>query len=173
MLTHGSSEVFGSIKIDHLQINSFSSTPKASMASKTPLRRICLACRHQLRIQHEATQPTLLPIRSLSNTPSRSSEIDTDLGETVRPRWQQTPKDMTMPFRVRPKMKNVEWSCNNDPRKLDAMYIRLLGEGGNKMLSEEVKWLAITHKSFDQGKRGFNARLSYFGASSYLQSIPS
>jgi large subunit ribosomal protein L15 len=80
---------------------------------------------------------------------------------------------MTMPFRVRPKMKNAEWSCNNDPRKLDAMYIRLLGEGGNKMLSEEVKWLAITHKSFDQGKRGYNARLSYFGASSYLQSIPS
>lgn len=70
---------------------------------------------------------------------------------------------MSMPFRVRPKPKNNEWKCNDDPRKLDAMYIRLLGEGGDKVLSDEVKWLAVTHKSFDQGKRGFNDRLAYFG----------
>jgi large subunit ribosomal protein L15 len=31
------------------------------------------------------------------------------------------------------------------------------------MLSEEVKWLAITHKSFDQGRRGFNDRLANMG----------
>jgi len=31
------------------------------------------------------------------------------------------------------------------------------------MLTEEVKWLAITHKSFDQGRRGFNDRLAYMG----------
>lgn len=31
------------------------------------------------------------------------------------------------------------------------------------MLSDEVKWIAITHKTFDQGKRGFNDRLAYFG----------
>jgi len=31
------------------------------------------------------------------------------------------------------------------------------------MLTEEVKWLAITHKSFDQGRRGFNDRLSFLG----------
>jgi large subunit ribosomal protein L15 len=43
------------------------------------------------------------------------------------------------------------------------MYIKLLGEGGNQWLSEETKWLAVTHKSFDQGKRGFNDRLSYLG----------
>jgi large subunit ribosomal protein L15 len=68
-----------------------------------------------------------------------------------------------MPVRVRPKPKNNEWTCNSDPRKLDAMYVRLLGEGGDKLLSEEVKWLAVTHKSFDQGRRGFNDRLSYLG----------
>jgi large subunit ribosomal protein L15 len=68
-----------------------------------------------------------------------------------------------MPFRVRPKPKNNEWKCNDDPRILNAMYIRLLGEGGDKMLSDDVKWLAVTHKSFDQGKRGFNDRLAYFG----------
>lgn len=166
MDVHGSSEVFRQTS------KPIHSHPRqTSMASKISLRKICLACRYQLRIQNNAVQPTLPPIRSLSNTPSRSSEIDTDPGETVRPRWQQTPKGMTMPFRIRPKLKNNVWRCNNDPRKLDAMYIRFLGEGGDKMLSEEVKWLAVTHKSFDQGRRGFNARLSYFGTSSCLQSI--
>jgi large subunit ribosomal protein L15 len=43
------------------------------------------------------------------------------------------------------------------------MYVRLLGEGGDKLLSEEVKWLAVTHQSYDQGRRGFNDRLSYLG----------
>lgn len=40
----------------------------------------------------------------------------------------------------------------------------MLGEDGDKMLSEEVKWLAVTHKSFDQGRRGFNDRLAFVGA---------
>lgn len=31
------------------------------------------------------------------------------------------------------------------------------------MLSDEVKWLAVTHKSFDQGRRGFNDRLAFLG----------
>lgn len=70
---------------------------------------------------------------------------------------------MSMPIRVRPKVKNNEFQCNNDPRKLDEMYTTFLGEGGDKWLSEETKWLAVTHKSFDQGKRGFNDRLSYLG----------
>jgi len=43
------------------------------------------------------------------------------------------------------------------------MYKRFLGPGGDKLLPEEIKWLAITHKSFDQGRRGFNTRLAYFG----------
>ena len=76
-----------------------------------------------------------------------------------------------MPFRVRPKPKNNEWRCNNDPRKLDAMYVRMLGDGGDKMLSEDVKWLAVTHKSFDQGRRGFNDRLAYYGAFIFSLSI--
>lgn len=43
------------------------------------------------------------------------------------------------------------------------MYNRLLGREGDKMLPEEVKWLAVTHKSFDYGRRGFNTKLAYFG----------
>ena len=101
--------------------------------------------------------------RPFSISIAKRSEIETDPGDDVRPRWQQTPKRMTMPFRIRNVPKANEWICNDDPRKLDAMYVRLLGEGGDKMLSEEVKWLAITHKSFDQGRRGFNDRLAYFG----------
>ena len=52
---------------------------------------------------------------------------------------------------------------NTDAAKLDNMYINLLGEGGGNLLSEETKWLAVTHKSFDFGRRGFNDRLSFLG----------
>ena len=33
------------------------------------------------------------------------------------------------------------------------------------MLEEEIKWLAVTHKSFDHGRRGFNDRLAFLGES--------
>lgn len=59
--------------------------------------------------------------------------------------------------------KNKIWVCNDDPQQLDVMYQRLLGSGGHKMLPDEVKWLAVTHKSFDQGRRGFNDRLALLG----------
>lgn len=57
----------------------------------------------------------------------------------------------------------MEWKCNNDPAKLDQFYEKFLGRGGDAILTEEIKWLAITHKSFDQGRRGFNDRLAFFG----------
>ena len=31
------------------------------------------------------------------------------------------------------------------------------------MLSDETKWLCVTHKSFDHGRRGFNDRLAFLG----------
>lgn len=52
---------------------------------------------------------------------------------------------------------------NEDPAVLDQFFIRFLGNGGEKLLSDEVKWLAVTHKSFDQGRRGFNDRLAFLG----------
>jgi large subunit ribosomal protein L15 len=83
------------------------------------------------------------------------------------PRWKQTPKGLKWPFQTRQR-KNPEgvWVCNDDPRLLHDMYDRLIGN--HNLLSEETRWLAITHKSFDQGKRGYNDRLSYFGI--YLDS---
>ena len=70
---------------------------------------------------------------------------------------------MKAPFSVRRRDPKKAYAINDDPAKLDATYRRLLGSGGDKVLSEEVKWLAITHKSYDQGRRGFNDRLAFFG----------
>jgi hypothetical protein len=73
---------------------------------------------------------------------------------------------MSAPVRIRPR--SVPFEVNEDPRRLDEMYFRLLGPGGDQLLSEEVKWLAVTHKSFDHGRRGFNDRLAYLGASTRM-----
>lgn len=70
---------------------------------------------------------------------------------------------MVAPFRTRPLPKGPVFRVNEDPRRLDDAYIRMLGPGGDKVLSDEVKWLAVTHKSFDHGRRGFNDRLAFLG----------
>jgi len=77
---------------------------------------------------------------------------------------------MKAPFKLIPAKdpRRSEWKCNEDPALVDEMYHRLLGNRGDKMLPEEIKWLALTHKSFDNGRRGFNTRLAYFGASPAL-----
>lgn len=81
------------------------------------------------------------------------------------PRWSQTPQGMKAPVQMdfARNPKNKVWHVNSSPEKLDAMYNRLLGPAGSKMLPEELKWLAVTHKSFDQGRRGFNDRLALMG----------
>ncbi|KAJ6781587.1 hypothetical protein PWT90_06127 [Aphanocladium album] len=85
--------------------------------------------------------------------------------KTPAPRWSQTPAGMkaSLPMDFAKNPKNKVWAVNNDPARLDQMYERLLGQGGSKMLPEELKWLAVTHKSFDQGRRGFNDRLALLG----------
>ncbi|KAL2262649.1 hypothetical protein VTK26DRAFT_574 [Humicola hyalothermophila] len=86
--------------------------------------------------------------------------------QNERPRWSYTPERMKGPgfsINVVKDPRRTIWHNNDDPAKLDAMYNRLLGANGDRMLPDEVKWLAITHKSFDQGRRGFNTRLAYFG----------
>lgn len=91
-----------------------------------------------------------------SENPSTSAPV---------PRWSQTPPAMKAPIQLdfAKNPENKVWSVNNDPKKLDEVYDRLLGQGGSKLLPEEVKWLAVTHKSFDQGRRGFNDRLALLG----------
>jgi large subunit ribosomal protein L15 len=73
---------------------------------------------------------------------------------------------MQAPFRIRPAAKGGVFKVNEDPKRLDDAYVRMLGPGGDKVLDDEVKWLAVTHKSFDHGRRGFNDRLAYLGMSS-------
>lgn len=55
------------------------------------------------------------------------------------------------------------WHVNKDPQKLDDALASFIGRDGEKMLPDELKWLAVTHKSFDQGRRGFNDRLAFLG----------
>lgn len=71
---------------------------------------------------------------------------------------------MKAPVRTRPTKPDWKpFECNTSAAKLDAMYVKLLGKTGPKMLSDETKWLAVTHKSFDFGRRGFNDRLAFLG----------
>ncbi|MCJ1246780.1 hypothetical protein MMC30_003989 [Trapelia coarctata] len=70
---------------------------------------------------------------------------------------------MVAPVRLKTHKPYNEYAVNEDPRRLDQVYVQVLGQGGDKMLTEEVKWLAVTHKSFDQGRRGYNDRLAFFG----------
>ncbi|KAL8754081.1 MAG: hypothetical protein Q9199_004579 [Rusavskia elegans] len=123
-------------------------------------------------------RPTYAPIglkppsqaqgQPLSNPFSTSpSQQQDDLTSSIseEPRWKVTPPRMRTggaPNRAyRPE--HAEFQVNEDPEKLDRAYIRVLGNDGDQLLTDEVKWLAVTHKSFDHGRRGFNDRLAYLG----------
>lgn len=67
-----------------------------------------------------------------------------------------------MPIRLRERKQEI-FEVNTKTAVLDQVYIKLLGVGGELMLPEEIKWLAVTHKSFDQGKRGSNDKLAFLG----------
>ena len=99
-------------------------------------------------------------IRQLST--GAAKQFDEPVNATERPRWSHTPETAMAPVSLH-KRGTFGWRTNNDPVLLDRVYTRMLGEGGDKMLTEEVKWLAVTHKSFDQGRRGYNERLAFFG----------
>ena len=79
------------------------------------------------------------------------------------PRWASTPPRMMAPVRSKPPVLNNDFEVNSDPERLDRVYNRVLGRGSDKMLTDEVKWLAVTHKSFDHGRRGYNDRLAFLG----------
>lgn len=124
----------------------------ASNLSTRAVRTACIASR-------SAPRPlaTLIPRRTLTSAPESST------GETQQPRWAQTPPRAKAPFSLRLHSQRPDFFVNADPALLDQFYIRMLGNQGDKFLSEELKWLAITHKSFDQGRRGFNDRLASLG----------
>ncbi|KAL4805943.1 ribonuclease-III-like-domain-containing protein [Aspergillus unguis] len=133
------------------------------MASLLPGRAVrtasCSACR---TIASPRPAQLAFPLfRRNYSAPTEQSEPEVDY--TNKPRWSYTPPRTKAPFSLHFNSKRAEYPVNNDPNKLDQFYIRFLGEGGDKVLSDEVKWLAVTHKSFDQGRRGFNDRLAFLG----------
>ena len=73
-----------------------------------------------------------------------------------------------MPIRLRPQPSQPVWTVNDDIETLNSAYDNFIGSSvprkrGSELLDEETKWLAITHKSFDHGRRGFNDRLAFLG----------
>ena len=113
---------------------------------------------------------TNAPRRDVSSTSRRfttsNTNYNSETNKVSQPRWKETPPAMTAPFRLRPPKERF-FRVNQDPEVLDQALRRLLGPEGDKLLTDEVKWLSVTHKSFDHGRRGYNARLAFFGRSLY------
>ncbi|EXJ91802.1 hypothetical protein A1O3_00352 [Capronia epimyces CBS 606.96] len=123
-----------------------------------PARRSPCDCLRLRRLNHRFPPQC----RNVSTAASHLSEteVETDLP----PRWSQTPSAMKAPVRASPPRQGGKpLQINTDQRKLDEAYVKFLGRGGDTLLSDETKWLAVTSKSFDHGRRGFNDRLAFFG----------
>ncbi|KAL1981910.1 hypothetical protein VTN96DRAFT_2039 [Rasamsonia emersonii] len=134
------------------------------MASKLParsFRAVSSSVRPRSTCLRASNLSTAVSQRRVLST--ESSLESTQANETAKPRWSYTPPGAKAPFRLRYNPNRPEFPVNEDPAVLDQFYIRFLGNGGDKLLSEEIKWLAVTHKSFDQGRRGFNDRLAFLG----------
>lgn len=99
--------------------------------------------------------------RALSTESSDHSDQQAEIPRY--PRWHVTPPRMTAPVRSKPPVLNNNFPVNESQRLLDEVFDQVLGTNGHRMLPQEVMWLAVTHKSFDHGKRGYNDRLAFFG----------
>ena len=117
---------------------------KSHITSTNP--QICSRCLSRIRIHS----------RSFSRT---ASVNDPDTPE----RWSYTPERLRAPIPMTFHNKDKQWPVNESQKVLNEFYIKLLGEGGDAVLTDEVKWLAVTHKTFEQGKRGYNDRLAFLG----------
>ena len=119
------------------------------------------------RFQCERQPPQPTPSRSrrpLTTTAYRAYDASaTSSLSEAQPRWAHTPERMTAPVSLKRHDPANEYPVNESAERLDAFYERFLGDGGHELLTEEVKWLAVTHKSFDQGRRGYNDRLAFLG----------
>lgn len=122
-------------------------------------------CRCASLLPTRISAPTSTRTLSTSSTLRDESQQYSNRGRELRegPRWASTPPRMMAPVRSKPPVPNNDFVINSDPELLDKVYNRVLGRGGDIILTEEVKWLAVTHKSFDHGRRGYNDRLAYLG----------
>ncbi|KAK5993884.1 hypothetical protein PT974_07321 [Cladobotryum mycophilum] len=124
------------------------------------------SCRPSLMRCKHASRALAPCLRTYATTPTPDSfKITENDDKPAVPRWKETPAGMRAPMQMdfARSPRNKVWHVNNNPARLDEMYEKLLGPGGSRMLPEELKWLAVTHKSFDQGRRGFNDKLALMG----------
>lgn len=140
------------------------SLPRKSLRPLRASTSTIITARPPCRASHGlARHPTALRER---DDPLNEPVSERDL-ETARPRWSYTPPAMMRrhDFSLNPikDPRRAIWHVNEDPAKLEDFYERFLGRHGSRMLPEELRWLAVTHKSFDYGRRGFNTKLAYFG----------
>src|SRR5436190_10097655 len=134
------------------------------MASKIPAQAFVAIIRPARRRISCSTVSVCSHTPAFSRALSTSSDLEElESDAAAKPRWQYTPPAMKAPVRLRGYPGQPKFKVNSDPATLDRFYVRMLGNGGDKMLSEEVKWQSVTHKSFDQGRRGFNDRLALLG----------
>lgn len=134
-----------------------------------------------LRVSSTTTRPACRSVANLARHPTALRERDDPLNEPLseadieqaKPRWAYTPPALKAPYGFQIKEakhpENSIWHVNEDPAKLDEFYERFLGYNGSRMLPEELRWLAVTHKSFDYGRRGFNTKLAFFGTHDHEQ----
>lgn len=136
------------------------------MASTLPIRAVRSAtCSASHSLATPSPAANLFPRRVFSTTPAASNAAEETVEDDGKPlpRWSHTPSRAKAPFSLRMNSRRPHFHINSDPAVLDKFYVGMLGEGGDQLMSEEVKWLAVTHKSFDQGRRGFNDRLAFLG----------
>lgn len=130
------------------------------MASTTSQSITRLARQAVRTCSNKSVPPSYRPAASFSTATARLTQ---DVEQ--RPRWSYTPERMKAPFspHITKDPSRSQWKVNKSPEKLDEALKRFLGPEGERMLPDELKWLAVTHKSFDQGRRGFNDRLAFLG----------
>lgn len=132
--------------------------PSTTLATASSVCRQCRIRIHQQHILRASLSTKSVPAHLRNGAEQTSND-----NATAPPRWARTPQAMRAPFRVRPKNDNDDYPVNEDGKLLDSAYIKMLGDNGHRLLPDEVKWLAVTHKSFDHGRRGFNDRLAFLG----------
>ncbi|KAI9822432.1 MAG: hypothetical protein M1827_000151 [Pycnora praestabilis] len=135
----------------------------ASNTVKRPLRNIANSntcpCLYRSCAKIIQTLPSSFRARNASTSTTVSH--DEVINSRPQQRWAETPRGMVAPVRSRSKSLLNEFEVNEDPVRLEQAYDKILGPRGAQMLTEEVRWLAVTHKSFDHGRRGFNDRLAF------------
>jgi len=138
-----------------------------------------------LRLRLRSRAPSSCQCVNISGTPPRlrhpsqgiaTSSICRDeyaAPPEERPRWQGAPERMYAPVRITKNYATPSdiFQVNTSSSVLNEAYVKVLGNGGDEVLTEEVKWLAVTHKSFDHGRRGYNDRLALLGTESYAASF--